>query len=141
MESFKKGTRKMLSNNVKSRIAFTGKKIGAFFQNKDRTEKRHNHDIVYYNKCPKEQYKANYIGKTGRRIIKRIINHAGRYSESYAYKRCIETRHRCPDINKIVGSNFWKNLFKRKIGETLLITQLQSTLNKQEKLVELKLFN
>ena len=35
----------MLSNNVKSRRGFTGKKIGASSQIKDRTEKKHNHDI------------------------------------------------------------------------------------------------
>ena len=100
-------------------------------------------DIVYYNKCPEEQFEANYIGETGRKISERITNHSGRYSKSYVYKHCIEARHRCPDMNnfKIIGSNLRKNLFKLKIGETLLIRQFQPTLNKQEKLTELKLFN
>ena len=90
-----------------------------------------------------EQWNENYIGETGRRISERIIDHAGRDLKSYVYKHCIETGHRSPDINdfKIIDSNFRKNVFKRKIVEALLIKQSNRTLNKQEKLTELKLFN
>ena len=58
------------------------------------------------------------------------------------FKRCIETGHRSIDINdfKIKGSNFYKDVFKRKIAEALLIKQLKPTLKKQEKLIELKRF-
>ena len=115
---FKKGMRKILPNNVKPRIAFTGRKVGTSFQIKDKTEMKHNHDIVYYNECPVEQCNENYIGETGRRISERIIDHTGRDLKSYVYKHCIETGHRSPDINdlKIIGSNFCKNVFKRKIA-------------------------
>ena len=37
--------RKMLPNNVKPQIAFTGRKVGTFFQIKDKTEMKHNHNI------------------------------------------------------------------------------------------------
>ena len=143
LKSFKKGMRKILPNNVKPQIAFTGRKVGASFQIKDKTEMKHNHDIVYYNECPVEQCNENYIGETGRRISERIIDHTGRDLKSYVYKHCIETGHRSPDINdfKIIGSNFRKNVFKRKIAEALLIKQLKPTLNKQEKSIELKRFN
>ena len=75
--------------------------------------------------------------------VERIIDHAGRDSNSYVYKHCMETGHRSPDISdfKIIGSNFRKNVFKRKIAEALLIKQLKPTLNKQEKSIELKPFN
>ena len=108
--------RKMLPNNVKPPIAFTGRKVGTSFQIKDKTEMKHNHDIVYYNECPEEQCNENYIGDTGRRISERIIDHAGRDPKPY---NC----HRSPDINdfKIIGSNFCKNVFKSKINEALLI--------------------
>ena len=98
---------------------------------------------MYYNECPEEQCNENYIGKTGRRISERIIDHSEKDSKSYIYKHCIETGHRSPDINdfKTTGSNFYKNVFKRKIAEALLIKQLKPTLNKQGKLIELKLFN
>ena len=143
LKSFKKGMRKILLNNVKPRIAFTGRKVGTSFQIKDKTEMKHNHDIVYYNECPEEQCNENYIGETGRRISERNIDHAGRDSNSYVYKHCIKTGHRSQDINdfKIIGSKFRKNVFKRKITEVLLTKQLKPTLNKQEKSIELKFFN
>ena len=99
--------------------------------------------ILYYTECPVEQCNKNYIGEIRRRISERIIDHAGRDSNSYVYKHCIETGHRSPDISdfKIIGINFCKNVFKRKIAEALLIKQLKPTLNKQEKSIELKLFN
>ena len=143
LKLFKKGLREVLPNNVQPQIAFTGRKVGTSFQIKDKTEMKHNHDTVYYNECPEEQCDKNYIGETGRRISERIIDHAGRDSNSYVYKHCIETGHRSPDISdfKIIGINFCKNVFKRKIAEALLIKQLKPTLNKQEKSIELKLFN
>ena len=83
LKSFKKGMRKMLPNNVKPRIAFTGRKVGTSFQTEDKTEMKHNHDIVYYNVCPEEQCNENYIAETRRRISERIINHAWRDSKFY----------------------------------------------------------
>ena len=46
LKSFKKGMRKTLPNNVKPQITFAGRKVGASFQIKDKTEMKHNHDIV-----------------------------------------------------------------------------------------------
>ena len=132
LKSFKKGMRKVLPNNVKARIAFTVRKVGTSFEIKDKTEMKYNHDIIYYNECPEGQCNENYIAETGRRISERIIDHAARDSNSYVYKNWIETGHRSPNINdfKLVGSNFCKNVFKRKIAEALLIKQLNPTLNK-----------
>ena len=122
LKSLKKGIRNILPNNVKARIAFTVRKVGASFEIKDKTEMKHNHDIKYCNECPEEQCNENYIGETGR-ITEKIIDRAVRDSNSYVYKHCIETGHRSSDINdlKIIGSNFRKNVFKRKIAEAILI--------------------
>ena len=122
LKSFKKGMRNILPNNVKARIAFTVRKVGTSFEIKDKTEMKHNHDIKYCNECPEEQCNENYIGETGR-ITEKIIDRAVRDSNSYVYKHCIETGHRSSDINdlKIIGSNFRKNVFKRKIAEAILI--------------------
>ena len=53
--------RRMLPNNVKPRIEFTGRKVGTSFQIKDKTEMKHNHDIVYYNECQEEQCNESNI--------------------------------------------------------------------------------
>ena len=42
LKSFKKGISKMLPNNVKPQIAFTGRKVGTSFQIKDKPEMKHN---------------------------------------------------------------------------------------------------
>ena len=39
---------------------------------------KRNHDVADYNECPKKQCNKNYMDKTRRRIIERIIDHAGR---------------------------------------------------------------
>ena len=59
------------------------------------------------------------------------------------HRYCMETGHRSPDINdfKIIGSSFYKNVFRRKIAEALLIKKLKPTLDKQEKWTELERFN
>ena len=46
--------KKILTNNVKPQIAFTGRKVSTSFQIKYKTEMKHNHDIVYYSECPEE---------------------------------------------------------------------------------------
>ena len=68
----------MLPNNVKLWIAFTGWKVGKSFQIKDKTEIKHNNDIIQYNEFPEEQSNENYIGGTGRTISERIIDHTVR---------------------------------------------------------------
>ena len=127
LKSFKKGMRKMLPNKLKPHIVFTGGKVGRSFQIKDKTEIKHNHDITYYKECPEKQCNENYIGEPGRRISESIIDHTARDSKSYVHKHCIGTGHISPDINDviIIGSNFRKNVFKRKIAEALLIKQLK----------------
>ena len=68
LKSFKKGMRKTLPNNVKPQITFAGRKVGASFQIKDKTEMKHSHNTVYYNECPVEQCNENCIGETRKRI-------------------------------------------------------------------------
>ena len=123
----------MLHNNIKLQTASTVRKVGTSFQVKDKTEMKHNHDIVYYNECREEQCNENYISENIRRNNERIIDHARRDSKLYIYKHCIETGDGSPDIHdfKIIGSNFRKNVFKPKIAEALLIKHLRPTLNKQ----------
>ena len=39
-----------LPDNVKTRVTYTGHKLGAKFQIKDETKDQHKHDLVYYSK-------------------------------------------------------------------------------------------
>ena len=90
-----KAMRKILPNNVKPQVVFTGRKLSTSFQIKNKTEVKHK------------------INK--KRIDERIIDHVGRSSKSDIYKHSIEIGHRYPDTNyfKIIGGKFHRNLFKR----------------------------
>ena len=141
LKSFQKEMNKLLPDNIKPKIAFTGKKLGTSFQVKDKTEKKHNHDVIYYGKCPEDQCTEDYLGETGRRFNERVTDHAGRDTKSYLYKHSMETGHRSPNIDEYVfkGSGF-RSIFKRRIAEAILIKELKPSLNKQEQSIELKLF-
>ena len=133
---------KLLPDNIKPKIAFTGTKLGSSFQVKDKTELKHNHDVIYYGKCPEDQCTEDYLGETGRRFKERVIDHAGRDKSSHLFKHSMETGHRSPNIDEysIKGSSF-RGIFKRRIAEAILIKELRPSLNKQEQSIELKLFN
>ena len=62
---------------------------------------------------------------------------------SYLCRHVVVNEHHNASYDdfKIIGSGFRNNMFKRKVAEALLIKELQSTLNIQEKSAELKLFN
>ena len=87
--------------------------------------------------------KDNYLGETGKRIAERITYHNSKDNISYFFKHAVVHDHRNAsyDVFKIVGSGFRKNTFKRKFADAILIKELRSNLNIQEKSIELKLFN
>ena len=69
-----------LPENVKTRICYTGTKLGIKFNNiKDPVEKLHQHDVVYYATCPKPGCIEGYTGN--RKRIKEGISHAVQISE------------------------------------------------------------
>ena len=70
--------KRILPNNVKTRVTYTGQKLGTKFQNKDKTKDQHKHDLVYYSKCPEPTYNEDYLGETGKRIIERSADHCGK---------------------------------------------------------------
>ena len=46
IKSMKRNLKKILPNNVKPQIIYTGRKLESLFQTKDQ------HDIIYHGKCP-----------------------------------------------------------------------------------------
>ena len=113
------------------------------FQVKDRIIFSHNHDIIYHCNCPENGCPDNYVAETARRISERMLNHIGKYSNSYLYKHSIDTGHQTLEISdyRIIESGYGNNWSKWKIVEAILIKELKPTLNKQDKSMPLKLFN
>ena len=65
---------KTLPNNFNTQVAFKGKK----FKIKDTVNFEHKHNLVYYGKCQANNCNDDYVGKRGRNISERIMDHNGR---------------------------------------------------------------
>ena len=135
--------KRILPDNVETRVTYTGQKFDTKFQNKDKTKDQHKHDLVYYSKSPEPTYNEGYLGETGRRIIERSADHCGRDKQSHLLRHALNNNHKTVDLKdfKIIDSSYHNNRFKTKISEALYIKQYKPSLNTQEQSVQLKLFN
>ena len=133
----------LLPENKRAQIIYTGTKLGSEFNIKDKTDKEHQHDLVYSVKCPGERCNETYNGETGRRLIERVHEHCGKDKDSHMFKHSIEANHPGVTLDdfRIIGKGFRHRKFKRKIAEALFIKENKPSLNRQEKSVPLKLFN
>ena len=131
---------KQVQPKLKARIAFKAKRLGSYFNIKDKVKKDHEHNLVYEIKCPDCDVK--YIGEAGRRLKLRIDDHGGKDKNSHVLKHSLETGHErvTLDDTKVLNKNF-RNYYKRKISEALFIKQKNPFLNIQDNSVPLKLFN
>ena len=86
--------------------------------------------------------KDDYIGKTDRIVIERVIDHNKRDKKSHMLKHSRDKLHNhvWEDDFKLLDNNYQSNI-KRKISESLFIRQLKPSLNKQDKLIPLNLYN
>ena len=128
----------MLPENVTTRATYLETRLSSKFKKiKDKTVKGHQHDIVYYIKCPKSQCSENYTGETAQRLSERVLDHNGR--DGHLVKHAVDKCHKYPKIEdfNIIGSN----TFKREVAESLLIKDIRPILNTPEKPVPLNLFN
>ena len=141
ISSVRKQVNRALPDDVKIIVSYTGKKLSACFNVKDKTV--FNHDNVFYAKCPEESCPHDYVGESGRRVLERVKDHNGRDTSSHIFKHCIAADHQFVfrDDLRIGGRNYRNNKRKRKIAEALLIKNLKPLLNMLEKSVTLKLFN
>ena len=105
LNSMNKFSTRVLPCTVKTLTAYSGTKLSSEFQLKDHTKKDHQHDVVYYAKCPEEQCTEDYTGETGRRLIERVKDHSGKDSKSHLFKHAMETNHKTVTLDdfKIIG--------------------------------------
>ena len=128
----KRNLKKILPNNLKPQITYTGRKLGSLFQTKDQTIFEHKHDVIYHGKCPAENCVDDYIGKTARGVNERIVDPTGRGdTNSHLLKHSIESGHK-PLEAVDYKTGYRKNTMKRNIYKALFIKELKPTLNKQD---------
>ena len=126
----------VLPKNVKIRTCYTGKRLSSCFKTKDRMKFDHKHDLIYHVKCPEEMCTDDYIGGSGRQVMKHVKDHNGRAKSSLMLRPSLENNHTEVTVNdfKVIEHNFKKNVRKRKVMEALLIKQfrMSKTLNVPE---------
>ena len=110
---------------------------------KRRVKNQHEHDLIYYSKCPEPNCNEDYLGETGKRRIERTSDHCGKDKQSHLLKHALISSHPVVDLKdlKAIDKNYHGNKYKRKMSEALYIKQYRPLLNAQEHSVPLKLFN
>ena len=124
-----------------TKIIYTGTKLSACFNVKDKTIQEHKNNLVYEYKC--QDCQAKYIGETARRFSERIKDHCGRDKNSHILRHSIEKSHKTPmkdDFSIIHNNRQLSNYYLRTTVESLLIKREKPSLNCQEKSRPLKLF-
>ena len=134
---------RILPNNVKTRTTYTGRKLGSKSQIKARTKNQHEHDLIYYSKCPEPNCDKDYLGETGRRRIERAADDCGKDKQSHLLEYALISKQPVVDLKdlNIIDKNYHGNKYESKISEALYIKQYRPFLNAQEHSVQLKLFN
>ena len=83
---------RVLPDDVKLIVSYTGKKLSTCFNVKDKTVFNHEYDIVYQAKCPEESCPLDYVGESGRRVLERVKDD-GRDTFSHVFKHCVATNY------------------------------------------------
>ena len=86
---------KKMPDEVRPRIVYKGTKLSTFFSAKDKVEKEHCSDIIYYYQSKWDQ-SAAYTGETKCRFGKRIQEHRGTDKKSAIVLHCQEKGHPPP---------------------------------------------
>ena len=142
IKSMKTTLKYSLPNNIFKNSAYSASKLSNKFNIKLKI-RQDQHDVTYYFKYPAETCREDCIGEAGRRLSGRVIDHNGRDKSSHVLKHCIEKEHKVPSVKgfMILGTNYKKKKFRRKISRSLYIKENLSSLNTQEKSVAIKLFS
>ena len=93
-----------LPDNEKLTVSSTGKKRNVCFNLKDETVFNHEHDIVYYAKCPEESCPHDYVGESGG-VLERVKDHNGRETSYHIFKHCVAANYQifsCDDLELLV---------------------------------------
>ena len=116
LKDLKRSINPILPPSVDTKICFTSTKLSSKFSFKDKTQTKHEHNIVYMVECPDQTCSSTYIGETAWRLHERVTDHSGRDKNSHLLKHAIETGHPTTSIEhfKIIGRNY-RNGWGRKL--------------------------
>ena len=128
----KRETNKVLPEDKKMQLLYTGAKLGTKFNVKHKTKKEHHHDLTCSVKCRMKNCTESYNGETGKRLIERVNEHSGKDINSHMFKHSIAVNHPTVTLDNftVFSSGYRNRKFKWKVSESLLIKQNRPTLKK-----------
>ena len=85
------------------------------------------HDLVFHGKCPANNGNDDYLGKTGRRISERIMNHNGRDVNSHLFKHRIENKQQCLQNKDYYCEQLFSEKYSRKKDFCSILDQRSNT--------------
>ena len=138
VSQFRDALTKALPSKVKPRFAYKGKKLGSYFQLKDKVPVEHQTDCVY---AFRPENATKYIGETNVRFGSRSHEHCAtdKNSSVYKYKQANQLEISEDDF-QILEKGFSKKI-NRKLAEALYVKEFKPVLNEQVKSYKLILFN
>ena len=97
----KRNITKLLPEKEEVELVFTGTKLHAKFNIKDKTSKELQYDLTRSVVSPDLNCNEEYNGKTGRRLIERVHKHSDKCVTFHVFKYSIETDHPTVIIDEI----------------------------------------
>ena len=100
-----------------TKIVYSGKKLGSYFNVKDQTNMQHQNDLIYYTEYSENDSMENYVGETERRLHERVDEHACKDNKSHVLKHTYQSGHKTVSINdfKFLKRGFKNHKMKRKM--------------------------
>ena len=82
-----------------TKIVYSGKKLGPYFNIKDQTNMQHQNDLICYAECPENGCMKNYVGEIERLLKERVDEHRGKDNKSHVLKHTYESGHKAVSTN------------------------------------------
>ena len=141
MKSFKDCLSEYLPENIFPRFIQKGKKLGTYFQVKDKISIKHLSGIVYGFNVPIFENDVNhYIGETKVRHETWMYQHAYTDSKSAIFRHSHDNNYTADPSNFTILAKGYVNWKDRKICEALFVKDQKPILNKQKDSHKLELF-
>ena len=133
--------KQQIPEKIRPKVIYKGRKLSSFFPVKDKIDKMHSSNVVYYYKSDLPNIVDDYTGETKCRLGKRMKEHLGSDKESAIVKNFLikGIPPRSEEEFSILATNY-PNHLKRKTAESLFVKENKSILNIQKDTFKLNLF-
>ena len=126
LRNVKRHITKLLPEQEGVTLVFTGTKLGAKVNIKNKTSKKHQYDFTYSVIYPDANCNEEYNGEAAaRRLIERVHEHSGKDVNSYIFEHSIEPDHPTVTIDnfRVPKTGYHQKNFRGKSSEALFIKQ------------------